>query len=369
MHAAVRPYVTTGVALVGSSVIAIAPLAPSPPDIRIAEIRVTTAAVQLTAAPNPIEFYPQVLKEAFDNAGLLLQQYVTVGTQLAKAFVAQPGQLLKWALVAVVNPGTYVVGLAIASTPVANTIGATIAAGTDVFNAVAAFHPFELINAIVDIPARIIDGALNGGYPYKGSGPAGLLSPFSPGDRGTGPLAFPILVAQLILDLSSPPAITSSAPVDTPPNLEATTLTLTTGLSLDSGSTPTDQGLTQAASDALLPTPTIGASTTAAPTDPSATASEVQTTPLITKLARLVTTTHNTVKARTNAAAPIPRTVAPKPLSVAAKNGPVAGKPHISHNEPTTHSGALRTAVKSMTSNLNNAVKHATGTISKKVQN
>jgi len=106
----------------------------------------------------------------------------------------------------------------------------------------------------------------------------------------------------------------------------------------------------------------------------AATASEVQTKPVVNKFARLVTTTLNTVKAQTGAAAPILRTVAPKrtvvpkPLSFAVNGGPVVGKPKVSRSEPTAHSDSLRTAVKSTTSNLSNTVKHAIGTISKKAQ-
>jgi hypothetical protein len=98
-----------------------------------------------------------------------------------------------------------------------------------------------------------------------------------------------------------------------------------------------------------------------------ATTSEVETKPVVNKFARLITTTVNTVKARTVAPK---RTLTPKPLSSAVKSGPVVGKPQVSRNEPSAHSGSLRTGVKSMTSNLSNAVKHAIGTIrSKKAQN
>jgi hypothetical protein len=129
-----------------------------------------------------------------------------------------------------------------------------------------------------------------------------------------------------------------------------------------------------------------GDATRSLPTDPSAgpvgplsvgapaaasaaTASEVKTTPLATKFARLLTTTLTTLKAQIGAAAPIPRTVAPKPMSFAVNSGPVVGTPQVSRNAPTAHPGPLGTALKSMTSNLNNGVKHAIGTISKKAQN
>ena len=48
MTAAVRPFVTAGVALVGASVIAVTPIAPPPPDIRVAN-----PAMRLTAAEVP----------------------------------------------------------------------------------------------------------------------------------------------------------------------------------------------------------------------------------------------------------------------------------------------------------------------------
>jgi hypothetical protein len=104
-------------------------------------------------------------------------------------------------------------------------------------------------------------------------------------------------------------------------------------------------------------------------TSPTAASTDTPAGPAVTKFARLVTTTFNTVKAQIGAAAPIQRTVAPKPLSFAVKSGPLAGNPRVSRNEPTARSGALRTAVKSMTGNLSNTVKHATGITSKNAQN
>jgi hypothetical protein len=93
------------------------------------------------------------------------------------------------------------------------------------------------------------------------------------------------------------------------------------------------------------------------------TTSDVKTKPVATNFAQLVTTTLNTVKAQTGAAAPILPTVTPKPLNSAVKTGPVVGKPQVSH------SGSLRTAVTSTTSTPSNTVKHAIDTISKKAQN
>jgi len=50
MHAAVRPYVATGVALLGAGVIAVTPVAPAPPEIHVPEIHVGSWQVGLAAA-------------------------------------------------------------------------------------------------------------------------------------------------------------------------------------------------------------------------------------------------------------------------------------------------------------------------------
>ena len=51
MHAAMRPYATAGVALVGASVIAVTPIAPSQPDIRIVDPTVSLAAASVANIP------------------------------------------------------------------------------------------------------------------------------------------------------------------------------------------------------------------------------------------------------------------------------------------------------------------------------
>lgn len=56
MHSAIRPYVTTGIAIVGASVIAVAPVLPitAPPDIAIPAAHTSHAAYQLTAFPQDL---------------------------------------------------------------------------------------------------------------------------------------------------------------------------------------------------------------------------------------------------------------------------------------------------------------------------
>ena len=176
MHAAIRPYVTAGVALVGASVIAVAPVSPVAPS----HIRGASPAVQLTAAPNPIVFYPQVAKDAVSNAGTLLQQYLTVPPALVEALVTQPIPTLVSTLRVFTNPGPYLFVPASLISPIVSGIGATVVAFADVITALVAGNATDFFNAVVDIPARIADGVLNGGYPTSGALPisfGGILTP------------------------------------------------------------------------------------------------------------------------------------------------------------------------------------------------
>ena len=51
MHAAVRPYITAGAALVGASVIAVTPIAAPPPDIQVANPAMRLAADSIANVP------------------------------------------------------------------------------------------------------------------------------------------------------------------------------------------------------------------------------------------------------------------------------------------------------------------------------
>ena len=84
MRAALRPYSTAGVALVGASVIAVSPIAPPMPDVQEATTRaVSNAQVELAALVNPIEEWAQVFQTAFVNA-------TAIGSQIA----ADPAPIL-----------------------------------------------------------------------------------------------------------------------------------------------------------------------------------------------------------------------------------------------------------------------------------
>ncbi|MEV0674146.1 hypothetical protein [Mycobacterium sp. NPDC050441] len=69
MQLASRSYLAAGVALVGAGAIAVSPLAPPAPDIHVPAIDASSAAVNLTAAANPLQVWADVIGAAFENVG------------------------------------------------------------------------------------------------------------------------------------------------------------------------------------------------------------------------------------------------------------------------------------------------------------
>ncbi|CDO32508.1 hypothetical protein [Mycolicibacterium porcinum] len=84
MQLASRSYLAAGVALVGAGAIAVSPLAPPAPDVHLPAIDGSSAAVNLTAAANPLQLWADVIGAAFENVGGL-------GAQLA----ADPAPILR----------------------------------------------------------------------------------------------------------------------------------------------------------------------------------------------------------------------------------------------------------------------------------
>lgn len=73
MRTALRPYATAGVALVGASVIAVAPVA-APPDIKIPAVSTSSAAVDLVV--NPIDFYTALFEESAANVEAIVDIFL-----------------------------------------------------------------------------------------------------------------------------------------------------------------------------------------------------------------------------------------------------------------------------------------------------
>ncbi len=125
MQAAVRPYLSAGVALVGAGAIALSPISPVvPSDMKLPSVPHVSIPVELAAAVNPIQAYldlvgntvenlsslgqsvlanpapilRQILANQFATAGDLLSAFQTAGGQLLQNFGTVVPQELKSAL-------------------------------------------------------------------------------------------------------------------------------------------------------------------------------------------------------------------------------------------------------------------------------
>jgi hypothetical protein len=281
MHGAtIRPYFHAGVALVGASVIAAAPLAPAPPHIALPAIR--SAEVALTSAADA---YAQLVDNTFRNVGTLANQAFQNGvapllTQFLKnqlTLVQGLGSAAEQALqisnpssvpavlqkalseiaagqfqaasetistgviqvafpflpsllqplnnfVAVVNqlPNIVLIGsLAVIQPPLA-LVQATGQAVQAVADALAAGDPSAVVNAIVSAPAVMINGFLNG---YAPTQTGGLLTP------GLGTLSLLVNIRDLIVTAITPAAAATATTAAT--NAVTSTTTAAKVVTLD----------------------------------------------------------------------------------------------------------------------------------------
>jgi hypothetical protein len=95
MHAAIRPYATGGIALVGASVIAVSPIGPPLPDIHLPnQYDVQAAAVRLTAGWDPLAAWKNAFTTASGNASTLADNFLLApGVGLQQAIVNEVGFL------------------------------------------------------------------------------------------------------------------------------------------------------------------------------------------------------------------------------------------------------------------------------------
>lgn len=142
MRAGLRPYVTAGVALVGASAIAVAPVAPPQAEVAIAQPVVQLGQIdEFFAAASDIVLQPG------RSAGAAL---VHLGAILSQPY-APAGFLIT------------------AVSPVLSGLVATGQAIAEVFDAITSLDLVGAVNAVVNIPARIIDGDGELELPTEGS--------------------------------------------------------------------------------------------------------------------------------------------------------------------------------------------------------
>jgi hypothetical protein len=111
MQLAVRPYLTSGVALVGASVIAVTPISVAPPEVALPDAHVSSSAVELTAAFDPIAAYVNLVTNTLTNAAQIggaafaepfpaLQQFIlnqlTNAEPVSSAATAALGSLINY---------------------------------------------------------------------------------------------------------------------------------------------------------------------------------------------------------------------------------------------------------------------------------
>jgi len=151
MQAALRPYVTTGIAIVGASVIAVAPIVPTPTEIHIANpVTVVDRGVQLTA--NEIED--------------AVNQLAFVGAQVLVSIAKLPAPVVAQLLgVPVPAAELLLAGGALGlSGPLIGGIGAGGAAIQELVDQLGSGDLAALINALIGAPATLIDGVVNGEF-------------------------------------------------------------------------------------------------------------------------------------------------------------------------------------------------------------
>ncbi|WP_179469965.1 hypothetical protein [Mycolicibacterium vinylchloridicum] len=332
MNAAVRPYATAGVALVGASVIAISPLAPPLPDTQAMQRAVSSVSVELSAAVNPIENWIQVFQTSAANLGAIGQQIADspapilsqiVANQMAafedlktrldssagtvklildgapNAIATARGQLQSGDIVGAFDTfnNQIVIPLALAGVqtvsdltrplvsmvnnfakafatvpdavfqvilpmtfPLVSTINAAVQATQDVYDGVVAGDPAAVINTLVNLPANLVDGFLNGSGTILGFINApGLLTPYDPnfGFLASGPIASLIALRDVIAQAigATPPATAATSAAAKMP-AAATTVTLSTAPAARSA-----RGATKVASESAADADTAESST------------------------------------------------------------------------------------------------------------
>ncbi|MGP4057112.1 hypothetical protein ACTWP6_20210 [Mycobacterium sp. 4D054] len=289
MASSIRPWVTAGVAVSSVAVLAVAPLEPTS---TFTDVRITNSAVDLTAAPNPLEFYPQVLMRSLANAGDRLDEFLDAPLPIVRAVAENQYNSLA-EVVSAIGTGDVVavvraVVRAIAdpvinlarvagsgepfrtaasviirlALPIASGVIAAGSAAGDVAEALLHLAVVGTLGAVTNIPGRIADGFLNGRVDETEDSSYGLLSPVVEApvvDQLTGPVAHLVDSLQAVGETLSAPAGTGSGSV---------------GMGTGSAGTatgpaePPDPG----AVTVPLPRPETPAATTLAPQPPRASA-------------------------------------------------------------------------------------------------
>ncbi|KMO84680.1 hypothetical protein BST22_17835 [Mycolicibacterium chubuense] len=259
MPKSVRPWLTAAVAIVGVGAVSVAPLEPAAKS----DVRVENAAVLVEKAPSPFEYYPQVLQRSASNADDLVREYLADPLPIVRAIAdnqnraladvvdaaaaLDPGAFVRAVVAAISQPVTGVVKVVGSGEPFETAssmlvrlalpvVSGVLAAGAAMTDVVKAFADLDLVNAVsglLNVPARIADGLLNGRVDGQHDEYFGLLgkmveAPVS--EQISGPVDYLIHSLQGIGDTISSSAPASPTPVAGPavvPDLGSPTVTVT----------------------------------------------------------------------------------------------------------------------------------------------
>jgi len=188
MPKVVRPWLTTGLAIVGVAAGSAVPL----PTIPKSDVRVENTAARVDAVSSPIQYYPQVLQRSLSNADSLLDEYMADPlpvvraiadtqnqsfTEVVDAAVALDPVAFAHAVVATVGrPAASAARVVGSGEPFATAgsmmvrltvpaVSGVLAAGTalaDVAQAGSDLDVVHGVSALINVPGRVADGVLNG---------------------------------------------------------------------------------------------------------------------------------------------------------------------------------------------------------------
>jgi hypothetical protein len=242
MPKSVRPWATAVIAVVGAGVIAVAPFEPLPPG---ETIRITPSAVELDSSPSPTDYYPQVVMRSLENAGDRLSEYLAAPFPIVTAVAGnqytsltdivdavEDGdvvEIVDAVIRAIAMPVTNLVKVVGSGQPFEMTaslivrlalpvVSGVMAAGSTVGDVVDSLLDLDVVgaaSAATNIPARIVDGLLNGRVDGVSDEYFGFLAPVAEepfSDQLTGPVSFLIESLQEIGDTIAVPASPGADP-------------------------------------------------------------------------------------------------------------------------------------------------------------
>ncbi len=240
----VRPWVTAGVAAIGVGIVVVAP--PSAPKH---QVQTENSAVVQEETHSPLQYYPEVLSRSLTNGRRLVDEYLEDPLPVVRAIADNQHRAVTDILrsAAELDPKAFAhaVGAA-ASQPVAS-LGRVVASGepvrtansllvrltlpaasgvlaggagaAEVADAVTDLDPVRVADGLVNLPARTVDGLLNGhvdGQPDEYFGLLGSVVEAPVSEDISGPVDYLIGSLRDIGDMIAAPPSHAAAPADPP---------------------------------------------------------------------------------------------------------------------------------------------------------